>query len=117
MFAFLLVLLILDGLLLVTVILLQAGQGGGLASLGGGAGTGNLMGGRQATTLLTRASWWTGGIFMGLSLLLGLIHTREGSTVSEVQRRIQQQNSQQGIAPAPIGGTDQFEGATGTPEQ
>ena len=36
MFAFLLTLLILDALLLSVVVLLQAGQGGGLASLGGG---------------------------------------------------------------------------------
>ena len=35
MFAFLLTLLILDALLLSVVVLLQAGQGGGLASLGG----------------------------------------------------------------------------------
>ena len=36
MFGFLLVLMILDGLLLSAVVLMQAGQGGGLASLGGG---------------------------------------------------------------------------------
>ena len=36
MFAFLVSLLILDALLLSVVVLLQAGQGGGLASLGGG---------------------------------------------------------------------------------
>ncbi len=125
MFGFFLTLLILNGILLVTVVLLQAGQGGGLASLGGGAGTGNIMGGRQATTLLTRATWWTGGIFMGLSLILGLLHTRDGASVSEVQRRLQQQNSQQGVAPAPIGGTGGIEvvpapiegAAPGTPEQ
>src|SRR5205823_3183576 len=39
MFNVLLVLLTLDALILTTAVLLQAGQGGGLASLGGGAGT------------------------------------------------------------------------------
>ena len=39
MFTFLLTLLILDALLLSVVVLLQAGQGGGLASLGGGTPT------------------------------------------------------------------------------
>ena len=39
------------GLLLSAVVLMQAGQGGGLASLGGGDLAGVL--GRQATNLLT----------------------------------------------------------------
>ena len=53
MFAFLLTLLILDALLLSVVVLLQAGQGGGLASLGG-ATTDTVLGGRQAVTQLTK---------------------------------------------------------------
>ena len=60
MFYFLLVLLILDAILLSVVVLLQAGQGGGLASLGG-TGTETVLGGRQAVTILTKASWWCGG--------------------------------------------------------
>src|SRR2546426_6427841 len=51
MYNFLLILLTLDALILTTAVLLQAGQGGGLASLGGGARTEQFMGGRQATTL------------------------------------------------------------------
>ena len=58
MYAFLLVILILDGLFLAVVILLQSGKGGGLAAMGGGVtATEGLLGGRQATTFLTRASW------------------------------------------------------------
>src|SRR5437667_12701624 len=56
MFALLLTLLILDALLLSVVVLLQAGQGGGLASLGG-ATTDTVLGGRQAVTILTKLSW------------------------------------------------------------
>ena len=62
MFAFLLTLLILDALVLSAVVLLQAGQGGGLASLGG-ATTDTVLGGRQAVTILHRLSWWCGGIW------------------------------------------------------
>ena len=54
MFAFLLTLLILDALLLSVVVLLQAGQGGGLASLGG-ATTDTVLGGRQAVALKPKA--------------------------------------------------------------
>ncbi len=73
MFAFLLTLLILDALVLSVVVLLQAGQGGGLASLGGAGGTDTVLGGRQAVTILTKATWWCGGIFLVLSLILSFV--------------------------------------------
>jgi preprotein translocase subunit SecG len=83
MFAFLLTLLILDALVLSAVVLLQAGQGGGLASLGG-ATTDTVLGGRQAVTILHRLSWWCGGIFLALSLLLSLVpRSRSGSALQE----------------------------------
>src|SRR2546426_659169 len=73
MYNVLLILLTLDALILTTAVLLQAGQGGGLASLGGGAGTEQFMGGRQATTLLTKITWWCAGIFLFISLVLAFM--------------------------------------------
>ena len=69
----LLVLLLLDSVILAAAVLLQAGQGGGLASLGGGAGTEVFMGGRQAVTILTKLTWWCGGIFLTLALIIAVI--------------------------------------------
>src|SRR2546428_12755249 len=65
--------LIPDALILAAAVLLQAGQGGGLATLGSGAGTEQFMGGRQATTLLTKITWWCAGIFLFISLLLAVL--------------------------------------------
>ena len=79
MYGFLLAVLILDGVILSAVVLLQAGQGGGLAAMGGGMGTDNLIGGRQAATLLTRMSWITGGVFLALSLLLSIVSSRNNA--------------------------------------
>jgi preprotein translocase subunit SecG len=77
MYGFLLALLVLDGILLAVVILLQSGKGGGLAAVGGGAAmTEGLLGGRQATTVLTRATWTTGTVFMVLSLVLAIMSSR-----------------------------------------
>src|SRR2546430_8992405 len=70
MYSFLLILLTLDALILTTAVLLQAGQGGGLASLGGGARTEQVMGGRPAATLLTRITRWGARIFLFLSPVL-----------------------------------------------
>src|SRR5712664_246372 len=75
MYGILVGILILDSLILATAVLLQAGQGGGLATMGGGAGTETIMGGRQATTLLTKVTWWTAGIFLFLSLVLTFMST------------------------------------------
>ena len=86
MFTLLLTLLILDALLLSAVVLLQAGQGGGLASLGG-ATTDTVLGGRQAVTILTKLSWWCGGIFLVLSLILSLV-PRGGDSTTELQQRL-----------------------------
>ncbi len=70
-------------MILSAVVLLQAGQGGGLASLGG-ATTDSVLGGRQAVTILTKLSWWCGGIFLALALLLSLVpRGRSGSALQE----------------------------------
>ncbi len=76
-YAVLLAVLILDGILLGVVVLLQSGKGGGLAAMGGGAAaTDGILGGRQATTMLTKATWTTGSVFMSLSLVLSIMSSR-----------------------------------------
>ncbi|MGH7570091.1 MAG: preprotein translocase subunit SecG, partial [Gemmatimonadales bacterium] len=82
---FLIGLLVLDSLILASAVLLQAGQGGGLASLGGGSGTEVLMGGRQAVTLLTKMTWWCGGIFLFLALVLAIMSSQGGEPRSVLE--------------------------------
>src|SRR5947207_8551 len=73
MYGFLVGILILDSLVLAAAVLLQAGQGGGLASLGGGAGTEQFLGGRPATSLRTHLHRCAGGIVQFLSLVLAIM--------------------------------------------
>lgn len=130
MFTFLLILLILDALILIPVVLLQAGKGGGLAAMGGGAGTDTLFGGRHAATLLTKLSWYCGGAFLALAFVLQILSSRPAGSDSILQREFQRdrQNAptapatpakggaQQpaGATPAPLGGTQQQAPAGGT---
>lgn len=96
MYGFLLALLVLDGLFLAVVILLQSGKGGGLAAMGGGvSATEGILAGRQATTVLTRATWTAGGIFMGLALVLSILSSRAQNPQSILLDDLQQ------TAPAP----------------
>lgn len=67
-------LLAIDSVLLVAAVLLQSGKGGGLAASFGGvtSSADAILGMRQAGNLLTKLSWWFGGIFLGLAFLLSL---------------------------------------------
>ncbi len=102
LYNFLLTLLIIDGLILGVVVLLQAGQGGGLASLGGGT-TDMVLGGRQAVTILHKTSWITGSLFMFLALLLSIVASNRAIGESDVQRQLRQQApAQQSVPAAPL---------------
>jgi protein translocase SecG subunit len=102
LYTFLLTLLVVDGLILTAVVLLQAGQGGGLASMGGGT-TDLVMGGRQAVTILHKASWVTGALFMFLAVLLSVTASRGQAGESDVQRRLRQPvPAQQQVPAAPL---------------
>ena len=94
MFGLLLALLLIDGVLLGIVVLLQSGKGGGLASMGGGAGTDTLIGGRQAATILTKASWVTGGLFMVFALLLSILSSRQARPTSVLRDEFRAQPAQ-----------------------
>ena len=71
MFTFFLIILILVSIALAVAVLLQAGTGGGLAAMGGGASTDSFLGGRQAATILTKSTWWLGGVAGGIFAVVG----------------------------------------------
>ena len=115
MFTFLLVLLIIDSIVLVTAILLQAGKGNGLAATFGGVSSSadSLLGTRQAGNLLTKASWWGAGIFLFLSLVLSIASTQRRAPKSVLDQAFTQPAAPAPVAPAPAGGATG--GAAGIP--
>jgi len=78
LYTFLMVLLTIDSLVVIVAVLLQSGQGQGLAATFGGVSSSasSLFGTRQTGNLLTKASWWGGGIFLFLAFLLSLASSR-----------------------------------------
>jgi len=115
MFTFLLVLLIIDSIVLVTAILLQAGKGNGLAATFGGVSSSadSLLGTRQAGNLLTKASWWGAGIFLFLSLVLSIASTQRRAPKSVLDQAFTQPATPAPTAPAPASGATG--GAAGIP--
>ena len=100
MYTTLLVLLILDSIVLVAAILLQAGKGSGLAASFGGASSSPeaFIGIRQAGNLLTKISWWASGIFLALAFALQLMSTRSRAPKSVLEGQL---NAPASAAPAP----------------
>jgi len=87
-YAFLLTLLIIDCVVLVLSVLLQAGKGTGLAANFGGASSSPdaFIGIRQAGNLLTKTSWWSGGIFLGLCFVLQIMSTHTAAPRSVLEK-------------------------------
>jgi preprotein translocase subunit SecG len=90
MYTFLLVLLILDAIVLATAVLMQAGKGGGLAANFGGASSSPdaFVGTRQAGNILTKASWWCGGIFIFLAFVLQIMTSRAATPTSVLDQAL-----------------------------
>jgi preprotein translocase subunit SecG len=84
LYSILLFLLIADSVILLAAILLQAAQGGGLAATFGGVSSSadTLFGSRQTGSLLTKASWWGGALFLALAFVLSLASSRSSQPQS-----------------------------------
>lgn len=125
----LLTLLIIDSVILIAAVLLQAGKGGGLAASFGGVSSSAdaILGTRQAGNLLTKISWWTGGIFLGLAFLLSITSSRTNAPSSILDQTFTPQPAQSApaqtptntnvlpIQPAPTGGDAKAPAPTKTP--
>ena len=60
------------------------------ASFGGvSSSASSFLGTRQTGNLLTKASWWCGGLFLGLSFLLALASTRSRAPKSVLDQTFQ----------------------------
>ena len=62
--------------------------------MGGGASTDSFLGGRQAVTFLTKTTWWCGGVFLSLSLVLAGLSSRAATPRSVLEGQLQ--------APVPV---------------
>lgn len=96
MYTFLLVLLVIVSIVLIGAILLQSGTGGGLSASFGGASSSPdaFIGMRQAGNLLTKISWWGGGVFLALAFILQLMSTQARTPKSVLEGKLG--------APAPL---------------
>lgn len=93
LYKFLLVILVIDAFVLIATILLQSGKGSGLAANFGGASSSPdaFIGIRQAGTILTKATWWSAGIFLGLAFVLQIMSTKTAAPKSVLEKTFSNQ--------------------------
>lgn len=99
MYVFLIVFHVLACLVLIGVILLQAGKGGGLsAEFGGGGGGFQSIFGTKTSVFLTRATGVCAVIFLTTSLTLALVSAKRGESL--VVREVTKEEKAETSAPA-----------------
>ena len=99
MYVFVLIIHIIVSLILISVILLQAGKGGGLAdSFGGGgsSGGGTTIFGQKAGDFLTKATEVSAVLFLCTSLSLAFLSGKRKKSLMEGVRVVPTQSSTQG---------------------
>lgn len=116
MYSFIVVLIGLIGLLMTVVILLQSGQGSGLAGIAAGDSTRQVLGARQAPDLLEKATWTFATAFIVLCVVANFALDSGETQESIIQQEAQQQQQQQmpaGQQPAIPGAGQGGQGAAG----
>ena len=67
MIGFLIVIHTIVSIMLISVVLMQASQGGGLSGTFGGQATSSVLGGQNAGNVLSRITTWLATIFLALA--------------------------------------------------
>jgi preprotein translocase subunit SecG len=76
---------VIASLILICVILLQAGRGGGLSESFGGESRQTIFG-TKTSVFLARATMVAAGFFLITSILLGILTSRRGKSLIDIER-------------------------------
>jgi len=125
MFSMMVAFIALIAAVLILVILLQSGQGGGLAGIAQGGAARQVLGTRQAPDTLEKATWTLGAIFITLCVISNFFIGGDQEQESVIQDRAQQGQTEQrqapqqspgdGAAPMPGQGGGQQQGGGSAP--
>ena len=83
MTGFLIVLHTIISVILITVVLMQASQGGGLSGTFGGNAASSMLGGQNAGNVLSRITTWLATLFL-IAVLISVLTSRSDSNTSSL---------------------------------
>ena len=92
-------------LFLIGAVLLQSGKGGGMAgAIGGGMASSSVLGGRTATTFLTKATSILATVFFVSCLIQAIAFQQSQQGPATATERMIQEGELPPVVPSPIGG-------------
>ena len=92
-------------LLLIGAVLMQSAKGGGLAgSIGGGMSSSSVLGGRTATTFLSKATTVLATVFMVSCLVQSIAFQGGDQGPTTATERMMEEGALPPVAPAPLDG-------------
>ena len=94
-------------LLLITVVLMQASQGGGLSGTFGGNAASSVLGGQNAGNILSRVTTWLATLFLTLAVLISFLTSKQDDTSTSLVKSAADNRIQSTpIEPLPLGEDD-----------
>ena len=95
MIIFLIVLHTIVSVLLISVVLMQASQGGGLSGTFGGQAASSILGGQGAGNVLSKITTWLAVIFIGLAILISILSGPSSEAGSSLVKKAAEDNPAQ----------------------
>ena len=93
MIVFLTVLHTIVSILLISVILMQASQGGGLSGSLGGQAASSILGGQSAGNILSKVTTWLAVIFITLAIVISMVSGPADTSSSSIVKQASENNS------------------------
>ena len=92
MIVFLIVMHTIVSILLISVVLMQASQGGGLSGTFGGQAASSILGGQSAGNVLSKVTTWLAVIFIGLAIFISILSGPTAETSSSLVKKASENN-------------------------
>ena len=92
MIGFLIVVHTIISILLVSLVLMQASQGGGLSGTFGGQAASSILGGQGAGNVLSKITGWLAAIFIGLAILISIMSGPNEDSSSSLVKKAAEEN-------------------------
>ena len=92
MIVFLIVMHTIVSILLISVVLMQASQGGGLSGTFGGQAASSILGSQSAGNVLSKITTWLAVIFIGLAIFISILSGPTAETSSSLVKKASENN-------------------------
>tara|TARA_B110000008_G_scaffold200975_1_gene199625 strand:- start:57 stop:398 length:342 start_codon:yes stop_codon:yes gene_type:complete len=92
MIGFLIVVHTIISILLISLVLMQASQGGGLSGTFGGQAASSILGGQGAGNILSKITGWLAAIFIGLAILISIMSGPNEDSSSSLVKKAAEEN-------------------------